>query len=174
MTMSVEAAAQAMREAMRETVRRYSLWYLIQGALMVLGGILALVYPIVSSVALVLFLGWILIVSGVVQGISLIGARHVPNFWLQLISVVLSLIIGLLFLSAPGRGSFYLYAASDRVLHGRGLFKGDFFADDTAVSKLGMGLSKWRCGNTAIFLSLGQSFSNGDLAAWCVARDSAH
>ena len=57
MTMSVESAALAMREAMRETVRKYSLWYLIQGALMVLGGILALVYPIVSSVALVLFLG---------------------------------------------------------------------------------------------------------------------
>jgi uncharacterized membrane protein HdeD (DUF308 family) len=67
MTMSVEPGALAMREAMRETVRRYSLWYLIQGALMVLGGILALVYPIVPSVALVLFLGWILIVSGVVQ-----------------------------------------------------------------------------------------------------------
>jgi hypothetical protein len=29
--MSVEAAAQALREATRETVRRYSTWYLIQG-----------------------------------------------------------------------------------------------------------------------------------------------
>jgi uncharacterized membrane protein HdeD (DUF308 family) len=80
MTMSVESAALAMREAMRETVRKYSLWYLIQGALMVLGGILALVYPIVSSVALVLFLGWILIVIGVVQGISLIGAAKCAEF----------------------------------------------------------------------------------------------
>jgi hypothetical protein len=35
MTMSLEAAAQAMREAMRETVKRHSLWYLIQGSLMV-------------------------------------------------------------------------------------------------------------------------------------------
>ena len=43
MAMSVESAALAIREAMRETGRRYSLWYLIQGALMVLGGILALV-----------------------------------------------------------------------------------------------------------------------------------
>jgi hypothetical protein len=49
MTMSLEAAAQAMREAMRETVKRHSLWYLIQGVLMVLGGVLALVYPIVSN-----------------------------------------------------------------------------------------------------------------------------
>src|SRR5207342_2451437 len=102
MTMSLEAAAQAMREAMRETVKRHSLWYLIQGALMVLGGVLALVYPIVSSVAVVLFLGWILIISGIVQGISLIGAQNVPNFWLQLVSVVLSIIVGVLFLRRPG------------------------------------------------------------------------
>ena len=36
MTMSLDAAAQVMREAMRETVRRHSLWYLIQGGVMVL------------------------------------------------------------------------------------------------------------------------------------------
>jgi len=83
MTMSLESAAQAMREAMRETVRRHSLWYLVQGALMVLAGLLALVYPVVSSVAMVLFLGWVLIISGVFQGISLIGAQHVPHFWLH-------------------------------------------------------------------------------------------
>ena len=102
MTMSLETAAQALREAMRETVRRHSIWYLVQGALMVLGGVLALVYPIVSSVAVVLFLGWILILSGVVQGFSLIGAKDVPHFWLQLVSVVLSVIVGVLFIRQPG------------------------------------------------------------------------
>ena len=102
MTMSIEAAAQALREATRETVRRYSIWYLIQGVLMVIAGIVALIYPFVSSVALVLFLGWILIISGIVQGISLIGAQNVPNFWLQLVSAVLSIIVGVLFLRRPG------------------------------------------------------------------------
>jgi uncharacterized membrane protein HdeD (DUF308 family) len=104
MTMSLDAAAQVMREAMRETVRRHSLWYLIQGALMILGGILALIYPIMSSGAVVLFLGWVLIVSGVVQGISLIDARNVPHFWLQLVSVVLSIVVGLLLIRNPQQG----------------------------------------------------------------------
>ena len=88
MTMSVQAAAQALREATQATVRRYSTWYLIQGVLMVIAGIVAFLYPFVSSAALVLFLGWILIISGIVQGISLIGAQSVPNFWLQLVSAV--------------------------------------------------------------------------------------
>ena len=46
-----------MREAMRETVKRYSLWYLLQGVLMVLAGVLALIYPLLASVAMVYLLG---------------------------------------------------------------------------------------------------------------------
>jgi uncharacterized membrane protein HdeD (DUF308 family) len=40
----------------------------------------------------------------IVQGISLIGAQNVPHFWLQLVSVVLSVIVGVLFLRHPGEG----------------------------------------------------------------------
>jgi uncharacterized membrane protein HdeD (DUF308 family) len=104
MTMSLEAAAQVMRDAMRETIRRHSLWYLVQGGLMVLGGILALVYPVLSTAAVLLLLGWILIITGVIQGISLIGARSVPHFWLQLVSVVLSVIVGVLIIRHPAEG----------------------------------------------------------------------
>lgn len=105
---SLESAAQVMREAMRQTVKRHSLWYLIQGGLMVLAGMVALIYPVFSSLAVVGLLGWLLIISGLVQGISLIGARNVPHFWLQLLSVVLSVIIGLMFLRNPGEGLFTL------------------------------------------------------------------
>jgi uncharacterized membrane protein HdeD (DUF308 family) len=103
-SMSVESASQVIREAMRDKIKRHSIWYLVQSGLMVLAGILALVYPVISSVALVLFLGWLLIFSGVLQGISLIDARYVPHFWLQLVSVVLSVIVGILFLRNPGAG----------------------------------------------------------------------
>ena len=75
----------------------------MQGVLMLLAGIVALIYPFVSTVALVVVLGWLLILSGIVQGISLIGAQNVPNFWLQLVlSVVLWIIVGVLFLRRPG------------------------------------------------------------------------
>jgi uncharacterized membrane protein HdeD (DUF308 family) len=102
--MSLEAAAQAMREAMRQTVKRYSLWYLIQSVLMVLGGVLALLYPLFSAGALTILIGWLLIISGIIQGISLISARSVPHFWLQLISVGLAVVVGLLFVRNPGIG----------------------------------------------------------------------
>jgi uncharacterized membrane protein HdeD (DUF308 family) len=104
MSISLEAAAQVFREAMRQTLKRYALWYLIQGALLVVAGILAVIYPVLSSAAVVVLLGWLLIVSGVLQGISLIGARHVPHFWLQLISVILAVLVGVLFLRDPAQG----------------------------------------------------------------------
>ena len=101
---SVDAAAQVMREAMRDSVQRHSLWYLIQGGLMIVAGLLALVHPVFSTVAVSSLLGWLLIISGIAQGLTLIGARRVPHFWPQLLSVVLSIIVGLMFLRDPGQG----------------------------------------------------------------------
>jgi uncharacterized membrane protein HdeD (DUF308 family) len=104
MAIPLDAAAQALREAMRETVKRYSLWYLIQGVLLVAAGVLALIYPFIASVAIVYLLAWILIVSGILQGIGLIGATNVPHYWLQLISAVLAIVIGVLLLRSPDSG----------------------------------------------------------------------
>lgn len=107
MAITIDAAAAAMREAMRETVKRYSLWYLLQGILMVVAGFLALVYPMIASVAIIFLLAWVLIISGVVQAIGLIGARQVPHFWLQLISVTLSIVVGVLLLRQPQGGLLF-------------------------------------------------------------------
>jgi uncharacterized membrane protein HdeD (DUF308 family) len=104
MAIPVDAAAAALREAMRETVKRYSLWYLIQGVLLVVAGVLAIISPIIASVAIVFLLGWVLIISGVLQAVGLIGASNVPHFWLQLISAVLAILIGVLLLRSPDSG----------------------------------------------------------------------
>jgi uncharacterized membrane protein HdeD (DUF308 family) len=104
MSISLDAAAEVFRDAMRQTVKRYSLWYLVQGVLLVVAGIFAILYPVISSVAVIVLLGWLLIISGVLQGLSLIGARHVPHFWLQLVSFVLAILIGILFLREPAEG----------------------------------------------------------------------
>jgi uncharacterized membrane protein HdeD (DUF308 family) len=96
-----------MRDAMRDTVRRYSLWYLVQGILMVVIGVLALISPWIASTAIVRLLGWFLIISGVLQAIGLIGAREVPYFWLELISAVLAIVIGLLLLRHTDAGLLF-------------------------------------------------------------------
>src|SRR5205809_8099992 len=75
---------------------------------MIVAGILALVWPVVSSFAGVFALGCLLMISGISQGISLIDARKVPHFWLQLVSVVLSVIVGVLLIRHRGEGLLVL------------------------------------------------------------------
>lgn len=104
MANDVQQAAQAMREAIRHSVKRHRWLYLLQAALLILAGVLAIALPLLSGITLVLILGWLLIFGGVVQGISLVGARHVPHFWLQLISAVLGVLVGFLILRSPGEG----------------------------------------------------------------------
>jgi len=104
MAMTMAQASAAMREAMRETIKRYSTWYLLEGVLLIVAGVVALIWPYVASVALIFLLGWILIVSGILQGIGLIGAKDVPHFWLQLVSAVLAILIGILLLRNPDAG----------------------------------------------------------------------
>lgn len=102
--MSSEAASQVLREAVRQTVSRYSIWFKIQSVLMVASGVLALAFPVTSSMALVNFLGWLLIVTGLIQALGLIGAGSVPQFWLQLVSVSLFLIVGAMFVRNSSGG----------------------------------------------------------------------
>src|SRR6516164_4376887 len=93
MAMSLNAAAEAFREAIRQTVKRYALWYLIEGVLLVVVGILAIIYPVITSAAVVVLLGWLLIISGALQGLSLLGERHVTHFWFYFNSVIHPLIL---------------------------------------------------------------------------------
>ena len=74
---------------------------------MVVIGVFALISPWTASAAIVRLLGWLLIISGVLQGIGLIGARQVPYFWLELISAVLAIVIGLLLLRHTDAGLLF-------------------------------------------------------------------
>ena len=104
MEMSVNEASAVLRAAVRETIRKRSLLYLVQGAVMVLAGVVALVVPAFVGTGLLAFLGWLLILSGIVQVISLIGATQVAYFWLQLITVALEVMVGYLLVSNPEAG----------------------------------------------------------------------
>jgi uncharacterized membrane protein HdeD (DUF308 family) len=97
-TMSLDAAGSEVRA----TVRRHSWLFLLQAALMIVAGVVALVYPLLSTLAVTFFLGWMLIISGIVQAFTLVATSKVPHFWLQLVSAVLSIITGVLFVRNPG------------------------------------------------------------------------
>jgi uncharacterized membrane protein HdeD (DUF308 family) len=104
MAVSVNEASAVLRAAVRDTIRKRSLLFLIQGGVMVLAGVVALIFPAFMGTGLLSLLGWLLILSGIVQVASLIGATQVPYFWLQLVTVVLEVLVGYLLISNPAAG----------------------------------------------------------------------
>ena len=101
MAITVNEASAVLREAVRDTIRKRSLLVLIQGSVMVLAGVLALIFPAFMSTGLLVLLGWLLILSGIVQVISLFGATQVPYFWMQIITISLEVLVGYLLVSNP-------------------------------------------------------------------------
>lgn len=104
MALSVNEASAILRQATRETIRKRSMWFMIQGGFLVVAGVIALLSPIFASTFFIVFLGWMLVIAGVVQAIGLIGATQVHYFWLQLISAVLAVLVGFMLISRPEAG----------------------------------------------------------------------
>jgi uncharacterized membrane protein HdeD (DUF308 family) len=102
--MSVNEASRVLRHAMRETIRRRSFLHLVQAALLVLAGLVALVSPLFASQGLMVVLGWLLIIVGLSSAIGLVSTRHVPHFWLNAVSAVLAVVVGWALVSRPEAG----------------------------------------------------------------------
>lgn len=93
-------AATDANEHARQTVRRFHFVFLIQAALLIVAGVVAIISPFFATVLLTLILGWTLLFTGVVQAISLLFGRS-HHFWPQLISAVLAFFIGLIIIRNP-------------------------------------------------------------------------
>src|SRR5690606_33815828 len=91
---TISQAAAVLRQAMRDTMRRRSLIYLVHGAVLVVAGIAAIVSPLFAALGLIALLGWLLVAVGISEAVGLFGARHVPYFWLQAVSAVLAVAVG--------------------------------------------------------------------------------
>ena len=104
MALSVNEASAILRQATRETIRKRSIWFMIQGGFLVLAGVIALLSPIFASTFFIVFLGWMLVIAGVIQAIGLIGATQVHYFWLQMISAVLAALVGFMLITRPDAG----------------------------------------------------------------------
>lgn len=88
----------AARRAIRDAIARHRFLFLVQAVFMIVAGVIAVAYPLFTTVAVSFFLGWILVATGVFQAIGLFAAGRSPNFWLSLISAALAVVVGVILL----------------------------------------------------------------------------
>jgi uncharacterized membrane protein HdeD (DUF308 family) len=77
------------------------LWFVVLGGVLVALGIIALGSVVIASLAAAVAIGILLLLAGVGEVIGAFWCRGWSGFFLELLSGVLSIVVGLLFLRAP-------------------------------------------------------------------------
>ena len=105
---SAEPTLSDMQQAVRDTVRLHWQLFLAQGVIMVILGILAIIWPQISTIAVDIYVGWLFLLSGVVGIASMFLAQNVQAFLWSLLTAALSLFVGIVLLWHPVEGAVSL------------------------------------------------------------------
>ena len=97
-----------LQSDMNAAVRQHWKAFLIEGILLAILGLAAIIVPPLASLAVTIFLGWLFLISGIAGLALTIWARAMPGFWWSLLSAVLALGAGIILLAQPVEGTLTL------------------------------------------------------------------
>ena len=107
MTMN-QTPAENIGRAIANAIHEHWMMFLIEGIILVILGIIAIVLPPIATIAFTIIIGWIFLVSGIVGLITTFWARHAPGFWWALISAIIAIAAGIVLLLWPISGAVSL------------------------------------------------------------------
>jgi uncharacterized membrane protein HdeD (DUF308 family) len=105
---SVERSA--LENPLIATLERHRGLFLFEGILLLILGLLAILLPVVASLAATVVFGWLLLLSGVLGLVATFRARQAPGFGWSLVSAIVGIVAGVLLLLAPVQGTLSLTA----------------------------------------------------------------
>jgi uncharacterized membrane protein HdeD (DUF308 family) len=125
LTMSTHLEGSMIRELRHElsALRGNWLWFVTLGIALVVLGIAALGSVVIASLATAVVIGALIFMSGVAESIGAFWCRRWSGFFLHLLSGLLAIVVGLLFLRAPVEGLLALTLLVATFLLVGGIFK---------------------------------------------------
>jgi len=93
-----------LQSDMRAAVRQHWKAFLIEGILLVILGLAAMIAPPLAGLAVTIFLGWMFLISGIAGLALTFWARPMPGFWWSLVSAILAIGAGVILLAKPVQG----------------------------------------------------------------------
>jgi uncharacterized membrane protein HdeD (DUF308 family) len=99
-----------MQRVVKDGLRAHWRLFLFQGATLIILGFLAIAAPSVATIAVDVFIGWVLLVAGIAGLFAVFSARNIASFLWSLIPAALSIVIGALLLWKPVEGALSLTA----------------------------------------------------------------
>jgi uncharacterized membrane protein HdeD (DUF308 family) len=90
--------------AITNALRAHWKFFLIEGIVLLIMGAIAVCVPPIATVAVEVFIGWIILLSGVLGLVMTFQTRGSPGFAWSLLSALLGIIVGIVLLAWPLSG----------------------------------------------------------------------
>jgi uncharacterized membrane protein HdeD (DUF308 family) len=97
-----------MQSALATSLSAHWKFFLVEGIVLVILGVAAVMLPLIATIAIALVVGWIFLLSGVVGLLATFRMRSAPGFWWSLLSGILGVVAGIVLLRWPLSGAFSL------------------------------------------------------------------
>jgi uncharacterized membrane protein HdeD (DUF308 family) len=111
------------QNALRTAIRENWKWFVFQGIVMLILGCLAVAEPVIASVAVDIYIGWLFIFSGVLGLVAMFSARDGSAFFWTLLTSALSLAVGIMLVWKPAEGTVSLTMVLTAFFVAEGLFQ---------------------------------------------------
>ena len=90
-----------MQRAVKDAFGVHWRLMMFQGVVMIILGILAVAAPVIATIAIDIYVGWLFLFSGVIGLIALFSVGDIPAFLWSLITAALSVTLGVLLIWKP-------------------------------------------------------------------------
>ncbi len=105
---SVSQGVGGMRSALQKSLNTHWKLFMFQGVAMIALGVAAIAMPVIATLTVDIFIGWLFTISGVVGLVALFSVNDIPAFLWSLITAALSVAVGVLLISRPVEGALLL------------------------------------------------------------------
>jgi len=105
---TVKPDFEKMQTALATSLAAHWKLFLIEGIVLVILGLAAIMLPLIATIAIAIVVGWIFLLSGVVGLWATFRMRSAPGFWWSLLSGILGVAAGIVLLRWPLSGAFSL------------------------------------------------------------------
>jgi len=103
-----QADLDRLQSAVANSLHAHWRFFLAEGIILSILGILAIVVPPIATIAVEVLIGWLILLSGIVGLISTFRMRSAPGFWWSLLSAVIGIAAGVVLLAWPLSGALSL------------------------------------------------------------------
>jgi uncharacterized membrane protein HdeD (DUF308 family) len=97
-----------LRGRITTSMQEHWVLFLVEGIILVILGLAAIIVPPLATLAVAIFLGWLFLISGIVGLVTTFWMRHAPGFWWSLLSAVLGIVAGIVLIGWPVSGAISL------------------------------------------------------------------